>query len=422
MRARLTTPSPSVDDILQLLDCPPDFRSACRVSCDFSIPKAFICFPKDYLMQALDNYLSWDVGYYAGSLSNLKAALCHGGLLMKTDTSSDGNQVVEESREMGWFDGDDVCVFRTYREAWRHSTNNISIGRFDRAVLVIKLRPGAFTEQGAGLGTNRKGSHVLYGMLVSGNGYHSQTILSSLSPSFPPLCAPECPYAFSCFEFLQFLSWPMSIFEDSGFRCYCPHCYPANWPSVMEVAGEKYIVPRGWCRFGLKVSELVARYSNIWENWANAYHGTTPQNALSIIQHGQLLINGDVTIEGKTVVTRSSRDKKQSKYFVSPHVCYASHPWYSQIIRFRKVWGQQYYGQVVLAMKVRPGVYQKQRETEGGAKEIFDDYSVIPKNEIEWYSNRRNSVVPYGVLFRVFDDQEKFEIERLAGDRESGES
>lgn len=69
-------------------------------------------------------------------------------------------------------------------------------------------------------------------------------------------------------------------------------------------------------------------------------------------------------------------------------------------------------------MKVRPGTYSKQAETEGGAKRIFDDYSVIQPDEIEWYSMSRGSVVPYGVLFRVFDDQQKKEIERLAWDRD----
>jgi hypothetical protein len=137
---------------------------------------------------------------------------------------------------------------------------------------------------------------------------------------------------------------------------------------------------------------------------------------LSIIEHGQLLINGDITISGTTIVTNASRDKSQTHYFVSPHICYASHPWYSTITNFKVVGGRQLYGQIVLMMKVRPGTYGKAKETEGGAKRIFDDYTVIPTNEIEWSSTCRGSVVPYGVLFRIFNDAQKREIERLTWD------
>ena len=66
----------------------------------------------------------------------------------------------------------------------------------------------------------------------------------------------------------------------------------------------------------------------------------------------------------------------------------------SQITKFKVVRGKQLYGQVVLEVRVRPGTYAKQAETEGGAKRIFDDYSVIPEGEIEWYSHYRGRSCP----------------------------
>lgn len=129
----------------------------------------------------------------------------------------------------------------------------------------------------------------------------------------------------------------------------------------MTVANETYIIPRGWCRFGLHVPPLIKHYNNILEKWTNAYHGTTAKNALSIIQHGQFLINGDTTFQGVTIRTRASVDDDQSYYFVSPHICYASHPWYSEINKFCVFRGKLYYAQIVIMVKVRPKTYQKHR-------------------------------------------------------------
>jgi hypothetical protein len=56
---------------------------------------------------------------------------------------------------------------------------------------------------------------------------------------------------------------------------------------------------------------------------------------------------------------------------------------------------------------MRPGTYKKQKETEGGAKKIFGDYSIIPENQIEWYSDRRGCVMPYGILVGVFGRTKK---------------
>lgn len=63
-------------------------------------------------------------------------------------------------------------------------------------------------------------------------------------------------------------------------------------------------------------------------------------------------------------------------------------------------------------MKVKPGTFDKQGETEGGAKKLIDNYGPIPENEIEWFSRRRGCVYPYGVLVRVFNSEKKKEYER----------
>ena len=88
--------------------------------------------------------------------------------------------------------------------------------------------------------------------------------------------------------------------------------------------------------------------------------------------------------------------------YLSLHFCYASHPWYSPIYLTGWRNGKKRYAQVVVAVKIKPGTYKKKKETEGGAKKPFDDYSIIPEDEIEWYSKRRGCVLPYGLLVRNF--------------------
>jgi hypothetical protein len=113
-------------------------------------------------------------------------------------------------------------------------------------------------------------------------------------------------------------------------------------------------------------------------------------------------------------VSKNCSREEWNKYFVSPHICYASHPWYSQVCQVEDRNGKKRFAQVVLICKIRYGIYQKQPETEGGQKKIFDDYSIINENEIEWFSDKRGCIVPYGVLVRSFGEKKLEEINRLS--------
>ena len=231
--------------------------------------------------------------------------------------------------------------------------------------------------------------------------------LSILSQSY------DCEKMQACYKFLNDQGFDFDFFDGNGNRCYCNNCFPNDWISSQYIAGETYIIPRGWTRFGLKNSIILSQQNDIWNSWCNVFHGTNPAAAKSIIEHKTLLINKDITLEGKKLGTNSSAGE-WNNYYVSPHICYASHPWYSKIIQLGRINGRNKYAQVVLACKIRYGIYNKQQETEGGVKKIFDDYSIIPENEIEWYSNKRGCIVPYGILVRIFGETKKKEVRKLA--------
>jgi len=63
--------------------------------------------------------------------------------------------------------------------------------------------------------------------------------------------------------------------------------------------------------------------------------------------------------------------------------------------------------------QVRPGTYRKKEETEGGEMKMYDDYSIIGKNEVEWFSSRRGCTHPYGLLVRMLDAHNLDELNRL---------
>ena len=61
---------------------------------------------------------------------------------------------------------------------------------------------------------------------------------------------------------MKTLNWDLSVFDIAGNRCYCEDCFPKNWINSQVIAGETYIIPRGWMRFGLKVPTNFSKINN----------------------------------------------------------------------------------------------------------------------------------------------------------------
>jgi hypothetical protein len=103
---------------------------------------------------------------------------------------------------------------------------------------------------------------------------------SSLKPRF-------CPYRILCQEYVWSLNWPREYFDSRFDRCYCSQCYPDSCKDVYTTAGETYVIPRGWVRFGLYVDKIKADYENLWDTWIVTYHGTKNQrlNRFSLIDN-----------------------------------------------------------------------------------------------------------------------------------------
>ena len=69
------------------------------------------------------------------------------------------------------------------------------------------------------------------------------------------LCGqPRCLLKQEAQRFLQTLGVHPQYLDPRHDRCYCTRCYKSEWPDTISNEGPtKYVVPRGWYRFGLRV-------------------------------------------------------------------------------------------------------------------------------------------------------------------------
>ncbi|CAF4992070.1 unnamed protein product, partial [Rotaria sp. Silwood1] len=101
------------------------------------------------------------------------------------------------------------------------------------------------------------------------------------------------------------LEYSKKLFNRKHNRCCCEKCYPACSQDFYVEGGFKYVIPRGWVRFGLYIDDAqTAAAENIWNKSVVSYHGTTSEAAKSIIEHHQFLLPGDQRIGGYVIGIR----------------------------------------------------------------------------------------------------------------------
>jgi hypothetical protein len=197
------------------------------------------------------------------------------------------------------------------------------------------------------------------------------------------------------------LEYSKRLFNRKHNRCYCENCYPASHKDFFVEGGAKYVIPRGWVRFGLYIDDAQAEAENIWNNWVVSYHGTSPEAVKSIIEHHQFLLPGDQCIDGTVIRIREGHIPKKFQVYTSPTIAYSGHDIYCTSIPFRsKLTGKSYEAKVVLQCRQRPGTFKIQAETiDAGNRRLCP---IIPNSEVEYFTEVRSSIIPYGLLIRVF--------------------
>ena len=215
-----------------------------------------------------------------------------------------------------------------------------------------------------------------------------------LMPKSPSVC----PYLELAHEFVLTLKWDENFFDSSFNRCYCPRCYKEKWHDVIDAGEGKYVIPRGWVRLGLRIDSVIAKTQEIWNKWIVTFHGTTKIAAQSILGHRQFCWPGDTLIDGTKLRIRQGHIPGQNHLYTSPTIAYSSSLAYSPVYDFQSgETDSDYQAQIVLQCRQKPKSFDIGPETIGAEEEICPHVS---NSEIEYFTDRRGSLVAYGLLVR----------------------
>ena len=161
----------------------------------------------------------------------------------------------------------------------------------------------------------------------------------------------------------------------------------------------KYALPIGWYRFGIKIRDEYINNKIEMSNWHIGYHGTSIKVAKSIVEHKRIMFPGDTLNDGTKLQIKHNNcfgnEFKNTVIYISPTIKYAQHYSYDGRYKGKEV-------KVVFQCRIKPGTYKKKPETLCfGNKTIDENFS---NNEVEWITDDRKAVVPFGLLIAFFDE------------------
>lgn len=193
------------------------------------------------------------------------------------------------------------------------------------------------------------------------------------------------------YEFLNEHNWPIALANDRFNKCYCELCYSKQCNDTFQMNNNLYIVPRAWIRFGLHIDPVIARHLDLW-NWSTSFHGTSINHANSIIEHRMLLLPGDLTLDGKRVEIPRHHIPGQHFFFTSPTIKYA------ELYSTKYTYRGKYSIKVAIQCKQKPGTFCSQPKTIASVRNVC---SFVSDESLEWKSEHRSSIVPYGLLLLI---------------------
>jgi hypothetical protein len=193
------------------------------------------------------------------------------------------------------------------------------------------------------------------------------------------------------------------LLTSSSNRCYCKSC-AENDPAVREDAGGNlFEIPRGWCGFGVKLPPR-AKTLDIFNSWSCSFHGCGVNVLQSILKEGQLLMPGDVLLDGTKLPNRATAGSEDRiQVYTSPSYHYSALPIYASTVPFE---GKN--ARVMLLCRQNQG-FGECGETIGWTKR-FGTSAIspnFPNDKIERFTRAKNSIIVTKILIRVDNDVER---------------
>lgn len=221
----------------------------------------------------------------------------------------------------------------------------------------------------------------------------------------------NCIYKQLTSRFKKSLELPDEMFHEDYDYCFCDPCHKNRKDKDHYMRGNPakiYVLPKGWRRFGIRVSAPEGTSeSHVWNNWHAAFHGTRVCSTESIWRVG-LKMPGETMYNGKDIVElyghfndiRKPEDFDTKQIFVSPSIRYAGADEYSPNESFEDpVTGKTYNCKTAFQLRINPSSYKIGKKTI--RQEKIDKY--IEDDIMEWSTKDKNSIMLSGLLVRMVE-------------------
>jgi hypothetical protein len=216
-----------------------------------------------------------------------------------------------------------------------------------------------------------------------------------------PIVPTMCPKVAAA-EFLRFLNINPAYLAPEWDRCYCVRCYVG--PDTIRNDGPTpYVIPHGWVRFGLALPPR-AHAENVFTKWNASFHGVKSVLVLkSILQNGSLMKPGDVLMD-RTILKSTKCGKRQDEViYTSPTIRYAGKIFYAEPLSWS---GNTMHGSIAMQCRQAPGTFTPQGETMQFERRMPGHLKQhcphVDLGTIEWFTKANTSIIPYGLLVRVW--------------------
>jgi hypothetical protein len=232
----------------------------------------------------------------------------------------------------------------------------------------------------------------------------AQKLLRELQAAPAPVAHVVCPQA-DARAFVAGLGIEPEYFEPEFDRCFCASCYSPDWPDTISNQGPTpYEIPRGWVRFGLKVSPGRAASLKIFEEWSVSFHGVKSDAVLkSVLDAGGLLKPGDRLLDGTKLRSSKCAGRQDLVFYTSPTIRYAGLKFYAEPHAWR---GDTMHASIALQCRQKPASFRTQGETMGFERSwpghLARTCPHVDLDHIEWLSDTNAAAIPYGLLVRVW--------------------